>query len=190
MREIIHIKNMVCNRCILVVEQLFKDLEIEIYDISLGRVEAERNTLSDEKRASLKRYLEDLGFELIDSHKAQIIEKIKNIIVERIHHSDEDEMPDSWSEFIASKFNYDYNYLSRLFSAKEGVTIERYIISQKTEKVKELLIYDRQTLSEIAFSMGYSSVAHLSGQFKRITGMSPSEFKEIGEKKRKPLDMV
>ncbi|MBL7868163.1 MAG: AraC family transcriptional regulator, partial [Flavobacterium lindanitolerans] len=131
----------------------------------------------------------DLGFEPIDSKKGRIIEKIKTVIINMVHHSDHDEKT-NLSDLLSKALHHDYNYLSNLFSEVEGITIKKYFIAQKIEKVKELLVYDELSLSEIALRMNYSSVAYLSNQFKKVTGLTPSHFRQIREEKRKPLDKV
>ncbi len=190
MKTTLHIRNMVCNRCIMAVEELFKGLDIPCGKITLGKVDVDAESIDEEKLKLIRVELDKLGFELIDSHKGKLIEKIKNIVVERIHYGDMEDNDFSWSALIANELHYDYKYLSRLFSSMESVTIEHYIISQKIEKAKELIVYDELTLSQIAYKLGYSSVAHLSGQFKKETGMNPTEFKKMGASLRKPLDKV
>jgi AraC family transcriptional regulator len=182
------IKNMVCQRCIMAVESIFKDAGIQPVKVSLGEVELPEE-ISMYTLDEINNKMKEIGFEIIDSSKAGIIEKVKNVIIEAIHYSD-DEIKINFSAYIELKLNKNYTYLSNLFSAIEGTTIEKYIIRQKIEKVKELLVYDELTLSEIAFKTGYSSVAHLSSQFKKVTGLTPSYFKELGENKRKSLDSV
>lgn len=182
------IKNMVCNRCIMVVKNVFDQLGYPPVHISLGEVETASN-LSHPEVEKLRTALENFGFELIDDAKSRIIEKIKNAIIHLIHHSNE-EVKVNYSQYIESQLHKDYSYLSNLFSEVEGTTIEKYIINQKIERVKELLVYDELTLSEIADRMGYSNVAYLSSQFKRVTGLTPSHFKQVKENKRKPLDEV
>jgi len=182
------VKNMVCNRCIMVVKNVFEDLGYAPVRISLGNVET-ANPIPDYDLEKLKKSLVVYGFELIDDTKSRIIEKIKNVVVQSIHHSNED-LKVNYSEYIESHLNRDYAYLSGLFSDVEGTTIEKYIILQKIERVKELLVYDELTLSEIAYQMGYSNVAYLSNQFKKVTGLTPSHFKQVKENKRKPLDEV
>ncbi|MGN6163317.1 MAG: helix-turn-helix domain-containing protein [Flavisolibacter sp.] len=184
----LYIKNMVCNRCILVVEQELEKLNIDSCKVTLGEVEA-RSDVPKEKLEQLGNNLAALGFELLDNSKQQLIEKIKNIIIQQVHHS-QDENPHKFSEILSASLYKDYSYLSNLFSEVEGITIEKFIINQKIEKVKELITYDELSLSEIAFRLGYSSVAHLSNQFKKITGLTPSHFKKVGQNKRKPLDKV
>jgi YesN/AraC family two-component response regulator len=182
------IKNMVCNRCIMVVRQLFEKAGYPPSSISLGEVETQES-IPESELQDLRSALNNFGFELIDDNKSRIIEKIKNTIISLIHHKEEN-LKINYSGYIAGKLNRDYSYLSSLFSEVEGTTIEKYIILQKIERVKELLVYDELNLTEIADRMGYSSVAYLSGQFKKITGLTPGHFKQVKEKKRKPLDEV
>ncbi len=184
----LYIKNMVCNRCIMVVQQEADRLGIKTKNITLGEVLLESEITQDQK-AVFELTLPPLGFELIDDKKSRTIEKIKNIIIELVHHQDND-IKTNLSGVLSSKLNHDYNYLSNLFSEVEGTTIEKYFIAQKIEKVKELLVYDELTLSEIAYRLNYSNVAYLSNQFKKVTGLTPSHFKQIKEEKRKPLDRV
>lgn len=182
------IKNMVCNRCIMVVQQVFGSLGHPPVRISLGEVETV-NPIPHEDLDKLRKALVSYGFGLIDDTKSRIIEKIKNLVVQSVHHSNEG-LKVNYSEYIESHLNRDYAYLSSLFSEVEGTTIEKYVILQKIERVKELLVYDELTLSEIACQMGYSNVAYLSNQFKKVTGLTPSHFKQVKENKRKPLDEV
>jgi hypothetical protein len=182
------IKNMVCNRCIMAVQHTFEEMGYPPTRVTLGEVETATPVLPDDL-VKLRALLVGLGFELIDDTKALLIEKIKTLIIEMIRYKKEP-IKVNYSTYIESELHKDYTYLSNLFSEVTGVTIEKYIINQKIERVKELLVYDELTLSEIAFELGYSSVAHLSGQFKKITGLTPGHFKQIKEKKRKPLDEV
>ncbi|MCO7186101.1 AraC family transcriptional regulator [Tenacibaculum sp. ZH5_bin.1] len=182
------IKNMVCNRCILVIQNELDKLGLGVKSIKLGEVILEKELTSDEKE-SLDKVLLDLGFEIIDDKKRRIIEKIKNLIINLVHHQDS-EAKINLSELLSNELHHDYNYLSNLFSEVEGTTIEKYFIAQKIEKVKELLVYDELSLSEIAFRLHYSSVAYLSNQFKKVTGLTPSHFKKIRKDRRKPLDEV
>jgi len=172
----------------MVVQQVFENLGYSPVRISLGNVET-ANPISEDELEKLRKTLLSYGFELIDDTKSRIIEKIKNTIIQSIHHTSED-LKVNYSEYIESHINRDYAYLSSLFSELEGTTIEKYIILQKIERVKELLVYDELTLSEIAYKMGYSNVAYLSSQFKKITGLTPSHFKQVKENKRTPLDEV
>ncbi|WP_278354025.1 helix-turn-helix domain-containing protein [Chryseobacterium gleum] len=184
----IFIKNMVCDRCIMVVQNELEKLGLDAKNIKLGEVIISKEITSLEKE-NLSKTLEPLGFEVIDDKKGRIIEKIKNIIIDLVHHQDSD-VKTNLSDVLSDKLHHDYNYLSNLFSEVEGTTIEKYFIAQKVEKVKELLVYDELLLSEIANRLNYSSVAYLSNQFKKVTGLTPSHFKQIKEDKRKPLDKV
>lgn len=179
---------MVCNRCIMVVQQELEKLGLDVRNVTLGEVTLGREATSKEKE-QIESILVPLGFELIDDKKSRIIEKIKTIIIDLVHHQDNDTKT-NLSELLSSELHHDYNYLSNLFSEVEGTTIEKYFIAQKIEKVKELLVYDELSLSEIAYRLNYSSVAYLSNQFKKVTGLTPSHFKQIREEKRKPLDKV
>lgn len=184
----IFIKNMVCNRCILVVQNELDKLGLAVKSIKLGEVVLKKEP-NKEERQQLEEILTPLGFQVIDDRKSRVIEKIKNVIIDLVHHQDND-TKNNLSEVLSNELNHDYNYLSNLFSEVEGTTIEKYFIAQKIEKVKELLVYDELSLSEIAFRLNYSSVAYLSNQFKKVTGLTPSHFKQIREDKRKPLDEV
>lgn len=172
----IFIKNMVCDRCIMVVQNELEKLGLDAKNIKLGEVILSKEITSLEKE-NLSKTLEPLGFEVIDDKKGRIIEKIKNIIIDLVHHQDSD-VKTNLSDVLSDKLHHDYNYLSNLFSEVEGTTIEKYFIAQKVEKVKELLVYDELSLSEIANRLNYSSVAYLSNQFKKVTGLTPSHFKQ------------
>ncbi len=185
----LHIKNMVCPRCIKVIKDEFAKLDLKIEEIELGKVNIS-SELSADKLEEIRNVLDENGFELIDDKKNKIIDSIKTIIIEEIHYAKNPFNGTNSSDYIAKKMQHDYSYLSNLFSSIEGITIEKYIIRQKIEKVKELLVYDELSLNEISYQMGYSSVQHLSTQFKKITGMSPSHFKKLKEHKRKPLNEV
>ncbi len=184
----LHIKNMVCPRCILVVKQIFDDLEIAYSQVRLGEVEL-TDSLPEQLKTNLSRRLEEVGFALIDDRRSRMIDQIKQLVIDKIHHPLED-VQVKWADLIPDELHYDYKYLSTLFSSVEGITLEQYIIRQKIERVKELMIYDELTLSQIAYKLGYSSVAHLSSQFKKITGMNPSQFKGAVEHNRKGLDDI
>ncbi len=189
-RITLHIKNMVCNRCIKVVKEEMEKLNYGVEKIELGEVviSSDKNKFNLEK---IKEALEENGFELFDNRNANIIERIKILIINSIHHQSIESFSDiNLSKEIVSETGLSYQYVSSLFSSTEGITIEKFIISQKIEKVKELLVYDELTLSEIAYNLGYSSVQHLSNQFKKITGLTPTYFKRLKEKKRKPLDKI
>lgn len=179
---------MVCNRCIMVVQHELDKLGLVTKNIKLGEVTLERE-LTKEERDKLEESLVPLGFEVIDDRKSRMIEKMKNTIINLVHHLD-NEVKTNLSDVLSSELHHDYNYLSNLFSEVEGITVEKYFIAQKIEKVKELLVYDELSLSEIAMRLNYSSVAYLSNQFKKVTGLSPSHFKQIKDDKRKPLDKV
>lgn len=182
----VHIKNMVCHRCKLAVEQVLTSSGYHVQQVELGEVTFDEK-LDKEQLKALDAQLKHLGFELIDDRKAKLVEKIKNLIVDRVHHH-QDTLHINLSDYLADQLHYEYNYLSNLFSEAECTTVEKYYISQKIEKVKELLIYDELTLSEIAYQMGYSSVAYLSNQFKKETGFTPSHFKAIKENKRRNIE--
>ena len=183
---------MVCNRCVIVVKQELERHGLHPTKVSLGEVVIEENELSDAQQNKLDASLVNLGFERIDDRKARLIESIKNNVIQKIHHTDKVHVKFNWSTVLSEDLHYEYNYLSNLFSSVEGITLEQYIIRQKIEKVKELLFYDELNLSEIANKLGYSSVAHLSGQFKKVTGFTPSELKKSRgiDQNRKPLDSV
>jgi len=187
------IKNMVCGRCIKVVREEFGKLGVKVLDVTLGNAVLDKKP-SASQLAKISDALSQNGFELLDEKGAKVIEQIKNIMVNLIHYNEGDKKEsENYSSYISRKLNLDYNYLSNLFSSIEGVTIEKYIILQKTEKVKELLVYDELSLGEIAFNLGYSSVQHLSNQFKNVTGITPSQFKQNHSKllsTRKPLDKI
>jgi len=191
MNNTLHIKNMVCNRCILVVGQELEKLGLEAERITLGEVVLKQQPAPEELLA-LDNVLTGLGFERIDDRKGRLIESIKKIIIEEVHQKSQRTKKLNWSDWLADQLHYEYSYLSSLFSAVEGITLEQYIIHQKIERVKELLFYDELTLSQIADRMDYSSVAHLSAQFKKVTGMTPSELKKMrpADASRKPLDSV
>ncbi|NOR74118.1 MAG: helix-turn-helix domain-containing protein [Draconibacterium sp.] len=189
MEKTLFIKNMVCDRCIRVVKEELTKLGFIVKNIELGRVNftGQPVSVSNDK---IRDVLNENGFELIDDKKSRLIGQIKTIVIEFIHHNKEKAEHINFSDFISKEVGYDYSYLSNLFSSVEGTTIEKYIINQKIERVKELLVYDELSLNEIAYEMGYSSVQHLSNQFKKITGLSPSYFKKIKENRRKPLDKI
>jgi AraC-like DNA-binding protein len=177
---------MVCSRCKMVVKDELIKLRLHPTAVELGEVEI-KEELNTKKKEELNKVLQSFGFELIDDKKSKLIEKIKNTIVDLVHYSEE-QLQTNFSEHISQLLHHDYNYLSNLFSEVEGTTIEKYFISQKIEKVKELLKYDELSLSEIAERLGYSSVAYLSGQFKKQTGLTPTFYKSLKQNKRKNLD--
>jgi len=185
----LYIKNMVCNRCVMTVEQLLNKIGLPYSAIGLGEVHLVRAPSATELTA-LKEGLQQVGFELLDDSRKQLIEKIKTLVIRYIHQGVDADRQYNFSHILSSELHKDYSYLSHLFSEVEGLTIEKYIINQKIEKAKELLAYDQMSLGEIAFELGYSSVAHLSAQFKKVTGLTPSYFKKIGALHRKSLDQV
>lgn len=186
---VLNIKNMVCNRCIKVVKEEIEKLNYRVLEVSLGEVVLDSDAKIDRKK--IKDVLEKNGFELIDDRHSRVIEKIKLITIEKIRELSEEEVQKvNFAKEFMEETHLSYQYISTLFSSIEGITIEKYIILQKIEKVKELLVYDELTLSEIAFRLKYSSVQHLSNQFKKITGLTPSYFKQYKELKRKPIDKL
>lgn len=172
----------------MVVENVMRELNIDFSEVLMGEVVLNKK-ISEHKKQDLKEALEALGFELIRDRNSITIEKIKSIIIDLIQNKNS-ELHTNLSDLLSSELNQDYSSLSNLFSEVEGTTIEKYFIAQKIEKVKELLVYDELTLTEIAFKLNYSSVAYLSNQFKRVTGLTPGNFKKIKKSKRKPLDKV
>lgn len=179
---------MVSIRCKMMVKEELKKLGLHFIVVDLGEVEIMEN-ISPEVRAQLKASLLTSGLELMDDKKAMLIEKVKNLITEMVHYADE--LPKvNFSTFISEKLGYDYTYLANIFSEVKGITIEHYIIAHKIERVKELLLYDELTLTQISYKMNYSSVAHLSNQFKKVTGLTPSHFKQLKDKRRQPLEDV
>jgi YesN/AraC family two-component response regulator len=185
--EILYIKNMVCDRCSMVVKQELAKLGIHPLSVTLGEVQLTDQPAA-EQREQIRQSMLAVGFELIDDKRSKTIEQIKNAIIDLVHNHKK--LNSNLSDYLASQIGRDYAYQSHLFSEIEGTTIEQYFIHQKIEKVKELLVYDELTLSQIAYTLDYSSVAHLSNQFKKVTGLTPSHFKKIGDKKRTPIDRV
>jgi len=174
----------------MAVEQEFGKLGIELKQIALGEVDLGNTEISSEQLKELSHNLQKLGFALIDDKKTRIIDRIKTIIIEQVHYSNHLQLV-KLSVQLSEDLNYDYNYLSNLFSSVEGITIEHFHIQQRIERVKELLVYDEFTLSEIAYQLGYSSVAYLSNQFKKETGLTPSYFKQLKDnKQRRTLDKL
>ena len=182
------IKYMVSNRCKIVVKEELKKLGLHYIMVDLGEIEI-METISEEKRLLLKIAFHDLGLELMDDKKSILIERIKSVIIKMIHHSRED-IKINFSDYLSQKLNHNYTYLANLFSEVQGTTIEHFIIYHKIERIKELMIYGELTITEIAYKMNYSSVAHLSTQFKKITGLSPSHFKKLKDKRRNPIEEI
>ncbi len=184
------VKNMVCHRCVLAVEDILRNESIPFQQVVFGEIHLPDELSSDQKERLTKKF-ETVGFELIDNHSSALIEKIKQLVIKRARNeAGEKESTIKLSHYLSGRVNHEYTYLSSLFSSVEGRTIENYFIEQRIEKAKELLVYGQLTLSQIAFDLDYSSVAHLSAQFKKITGLTPSYFKEVGVAKRKSLDNI
>ena len=179
---------MVSNRCKMAVKEELKKLGLHFIVVDLGEIEIMEN-ISVEVREQLKLQLHNSGLELMDDKKAILIEKIKNAIVEMVHHSDE-MIKINFSEYLSQKLNHDYTYMSNLFSEVQGSTIEHFIILHKIERIKEYIIYDELTISEIAWKLNYSSVAHLSNQFKKVTGFTPTHFKQLKDKRRTSIEEI
>jgi AraC-like DNA-binding protein len=179
---------MISNRCKLAVKEELKKLGLHFVVVDLGEVEIMED-MTAEQYHQLQRGLNSAGLELMDDKKAVLIERIINVITAMIHHAEE--VPKvNYSDYISAKLNYDYTYLSNLFSEVKGTTIQQFIIVHKIEKVKEFLLYDELSLTEIAYKMHYSSVAHLSNQFKKITGITPSNYKLLKDKRRKSIEEI
>jgi AraC-like DNA-binding protein len=182
------IKNMVCPRCIMSVEQILKNQKIPSKYVRLGEVELVKD-LSGKQLNHFSSELQKVGFELLDDAKTKLIEKIKMLLIQKVQDENIEEHF-SINKYLTQKIFKDYSSLSKLFSEVEGITIEQFFILQKIEKIKERLIYNEQSLGEIALNLGYSSTQHLSGQFKKLTGMTPTQFKSLGTLHRKPIDRV
>lgn len=179
---------MVSMRCKMVVKEELNKLGLHFIIVDMGVVDIMEN-ITDEQRRQIRVALLKSGLELMDNKKAVLIEKIKTVIIEMVHY--EDELPKiNFSDYLSEKLNYDYTYLANLFSEVQGTTIEKFIIAHKIERVKELIIYDELNLTEIAWNMHYSSVAHLSNQFKKITGLTPSHFKKLKNKRRQAIEDI
>jgi AraC-like DNA-binding protein len=183
----LHIKYMVSNRCKMMVREELKNLGLH-FIVDMGVADIMEDITLDQ-REQIRIALLRSGLELMDDKKAILIEQIKKVVIEMVHYSDE--LPKvNFSDFLSEKLDYDYTYLANLFSEVQGTTIERFLISHKIERVKELIIYDELSLTEIAWKMHYSSAAHLSNQFKKITGLSPSHFKNLKNKRRIPIEEI
>ncbi len=184
----LYVKNMVCPRCISSVEQILKRNNLQVKYVRLGEVELEKKPTAMQLK-NFSQELLDTGFELLDDQKTQLIEQVKNLLIQKVQSGNIEEHF-SLTKFIGEKVFKDYSSISKLFSEVEGITLEHFFNLQKIEKVKEWLIYNEQSVSQIAFNLGYSSTQHLSSQFKKLTGMTPSQFKQIGALHRKPIDDV
>ena len=184
----LYIKNMVCDRCKMVVKSELERLGHRVHSVELGEVEVTGDNVEAQKSA-IRDHLQTFGFELIDDRKSRTIEKIKSLIFDLVHYHDS-QLDINLSDVLSQNLAQEYSVLSNLFSEVEGKTIEKYFISQKIEKVKELIIYDELSLSEIADRLNYSNVAHLSNQFKKVTGFTPSYFKQLKHKKRNTIDEI
>ncbi|SFB71760.1 helix-turn-helix domain-containing protein [Kaistella jeonii] len=182
----IFIKYMVSLRCKMLVRDTLDLLKIKYFSIELGLVETVKD-LSEHQMVKLAEILKKSGLIILDDKRSILIEKIKNVIVEMIHYTDEPPTQ-NFSDYLSKKLGYDYTYLANAFSEVKGITIQHFIILHKVEKVKELLLYDELNLSEISYRLNYSSVAHLSTQFKKITGLTPSFYKKLGQKRKKNLE--
>jgi AraC-like DNA-binding protein len=184
----LYIKYMVSIRCKMMVKSELEKLGLHYVVVDLGHVEVKED-ITATQREQLKAALLKSGLELMDDKKAMLIEKIKNVIVEMVHYSD-DVPRVNFSDYLSEKLNYDYTYLANLFSEVTGITIEHFIIAHKIERVKELLLYDELNLTQISYKLNYSSVAHLSNQFKKVTGLTPTFFKKLKVKKLTALEDV
>ena len=188
--SILLVKNMVCQRCVMAVENMLTKLAIKFQKVIIGEVHL-ADTITAEQDTSLNSGLAQIGLKLIDNKKGGIIEKIKQLVIEKGRNEVNDvEKKMKLSVYLSGKLYHEYTYLSSLFSSIEGRTIENYFIEQRIEKVKELLVYNEMTLLDISVEMDYSSVAHLSSQFKQVTGLTPSHFKKVGSVRRKLLDKI
>lgn len=179
---------MVSIRCKIMVKEVLKSMGLHFIVVELGEVEIMEN-LSDEERLELKASLLKGGLEMIDDKKAMLIERIKNVVIEFVHYTDA-LIKINFSDYLSEKLQYDYTYLANLFSDVQGTTIEQFIISHKVERIKELIIYGELNFTEIASRMNYSSVAHLSSQFKKVTGLTPTHFKQMKNKRRSPIEDI
>ncbi|AWG24168.1 helix-turn-helix domain-containing protein [Flavobacterium kingsejongi] len=186
--KVFYVKNMVCDRCILVVKQLLDAMDIPFKAVGLGEIELARD-LEAEQEEEVKGKLAGLGFEWLDNRKFIVVERIKSAVIAYIHHGKNDG-EESLSTYIQNTIDKDYSSLSSLFTITQGITIEQYAIQQRIEKAKELLLYDELNLNEISWNLGYSSVQHLSSQFKKLTGLTPTQFKKLKNNLRLPLDKV
>lgn len=185
----LYIKYMVSIRCKMMVKDELKKLNLPFLSVNLGEVELQ-NAITEEQNEKLREALHLSGLELIDDKRGILIDKIKNVIIEMIHYSDDEPLKMNFSDYLSEKLHHDYTYMSNLFSEVQGTTIEHFIIFHKIEHIKELLTYDELSITEIAWKMNYSSVAHLSNQFKKVTGLSPSHFKQLKNKRWSPIEDI
>lgn len=183
------IQNMVCDRCVESVQQLFRSMDIPIQELELGRAETKR-ILTPGQLEEVAKGLESRGFALIQNREAELVGRVKVELLHYLRHLEEQDHPEKLSTFIAGKLHYNYSYLSKLFSDVEGETVETYLIRLKIERVKELLAYQNLTLSEIAWQLNYSSVQYLSNQFKKVTGETVTRYRKRGTTERIPLDKL
>lgn len=182
----IYIKYMVSLRCKMIVKQELEKLNLHYLNVELGTVEIEEN-ISEEQKEKLRKNLKVYGLELLDDHRNILIEKVKAVIIEMVHYSDELPLV-NYSDYISEKLGYDYTYLANTFSEVKGTTVQQYIIINKIERVKELLMYGELNLTEISYKLHYSSVAHLSNQFKKVTGLTPTHFKKMKKKRLRHIE--
>ncbi|HEX7847319.1 MAG TPA: AraC family transcriptional regulator [Chitinophagaceae bacterium] len=189
-KKVLLVKNMVCHRCLLAVEEILKQSGIPFLKVTTGEIYL-TSTITDTQTHLLAESLRSIGLELIDNRMSGLIEKVKQLVIKKARNEvGDNETKTKLSVYLSQNLHHEYTYLSHFFSSIEGRTIENYFIEQRIEKVKELLVYNEMSLSEIHHLLEYSSVAHLSNQFKKITGLTPSHFKEVGSAKRKMLDKI
>lgn len=182
----LYIKNMVCSRCKMVVKSELEKLGLHPVAVDLGEVKIS-DELEGYQRQDIHAALQKFGFALLDDKKSVVIERVKNLIVDLVQNKNS-QLKTNLSDYLSRELQHDYTYITNLFTQVEGTTIEQYFIAQKIERVKELLVYDEMSLSEISYQLNYSSVSHLSKQFKKVTGLTPSHYKQLKEKKRNPLE--
>lgn len=178
----LYVRNMACLSCKVVVKEALEELQIEPVKVELGEVET-RQELSDAEKQKLNSKIKKVGLELLESKQGAIIEKIRKVVVDYVYHTEE-KLITNFSDYLSKKLNYNYTYLANLFSEVEASTIEQYVIAMKIERIKELIMFDDMTLTEISYKLHYSSVAHLSAQFKKVTGLTPTHFKRLKNKRR------
>jgi len=184
----LYIKYMVSNRCIIAVKEAFNNQDLKLNNIKLGEVDV-TDYISSDVLIKLKLSLLNIGFELIEDNRSILIERIKNCVIEMVHHSNSS-IKVNFSDYLSQNLNYNYTYLANLFSEIQGISIEQFVISHKIERIKELILYDELNITEIADKMNYSSVAHLSGQFKKYTGLTPSYFRKLKMKRLEPIENI